>query len=983
MLCLALAISACQDEVLQPALSQYDNEMRFNLTVPGASTKVAGDKFEAEDVIGLYVTDYVNSETPMPLQVSGNRANNMTLTYNGRSWTPAKTLYWGDGKSDVYAYYPYFEDVDDVNSQYFVVAANQEDGGYEASDFMWAKTAGVSKKDGTIELAMKHAMSKLTVKIVAGEDYVGSLPDDASVLIHSTVAAARVDLETGAAVKDPYSGAQSINMKKLGIKKYDGVEAVVYEAVVVPQMLETSVPLLEINSKSVSYLIEDSFNFRPGTAYTYTVTLNTSTNAIRVEIGCELEDWNGTGGDDSGEEGGEGSGDLEEEDNLPYTDLSVEGTANSYIISKAGAYKFKAVQGNLDATVGNVKSVEVLWESFGTAKQPNVGDLVSKVSYKNGYVRFATPKEFKEGNAVIAAKNSVGTILWSWHIWMTDEPQTHRYGAQSGFMMDRNLGATTAEPGTVGSLGLLYQNGRKDPFLGSSSIDESIDAASTGEWKYETDSKENIVDAAESHPMTFYSSHTGRWSLEKSASDPCPVGWRVPRGGEYGVWASAGFVKMPFDYDSMGMEFNIAYPESTWYPATGCRYWENGKLAYVGASGFYSGSSKSGEAASMFFSQNDYNATSDWWYNQVNSYTQSNAFAVRCCREDDEYLAPEEIVPEFSISAAENLSKEGTANSYIVSRPGVYSIAAVKGNSTKQLESAKMASVVWETFGTDEKPTKGDLIYAVKYEDGNVYFKTVDIFKEGNALIAVMDANGTILWSWHIWMTDKPKEQVYYNDAGVMMDRNLGAVSATPGEAGTLGLSYQWGRKDPLMGNLTTDMYDVSESTYLWPAEIWPDSNKGTIEYTISHPTTIFSWGNYGDWLYSETTKLDNTRWQSEKTIYDPCPAGWRIPDGGPEGVFAKALGSTESRHNPNTLNFSGILGDDSVIYYPVLGCDVNNGNYTNCYIWTTTPHHNHAENQGVNTFRIEYHGYDYAYLFTNDYMYRTERYYVRCQKEQ
>ena len=36
-------------------------------------------------------------------------------------------------------------------------------------------------------------------------------------------------------------------------------------------------------------------------------------------------------------------------------------------------------------------------------------------------------------------------------------------------MMDRNLGATSATPGNVGSLGLLYQWGRKDPFLGSSS----------------------------------------------------------------------------------------------------------------------------------------------------------------------------------------------------------------------------------------------------------------------------------------------------------------------------------------------------------------------------------------------------------------------------------------------------------------------------------------------------------------------------------
>ena len=51
-------------------------------------------------------------------------------------------------------------------------------------------------------------MSKLTVRIVAGEDYVGSLPEDASVLLHSTVPCAMVDLESGAVVKDPYSGSK-------------------------------------------------------------------------------------------------------------------------------------------------------------------------------------------------------------------------------------------------------------------------------------------------------------------------------------------------------------------------------------------------------------------------------------------------------------------------------------------------------------------------------------------------------------------------------------------------------------------------------------------------------------------------------------------------------------------------------------------------------------------------------------------------------
>ena len=315
MLILALAATACQQGVIeQDNASLYDSEMKFNPVAPGAKTKVTSDVFEASDKMAVFVTDYVDDVTPMPLQVSGNKANNEAVVFNGSQWTPARPIYWGEGKSDVYAYYPYLEDITDVNSQYFEVALDQdarENGetlsGYEASDLLWAKAEGVGRTDGTVLLTMKHVMSKLTVKIVAGKDYVGSLPDDASILLHSTVAAARVDLENGSVVKDPYSGAKSIKMKKIGIRTYEGVEAVVYEAIVVPQMLETSVPLLEINSKSVSYLLEDSFNFRPGMAYTYTATMNTSTTAIKVEIGCELEDWNSSGSTGEGDnEGGEG-----------------------------------------------------------------------------------------------------------------------------------------------------------------------------------------------------------------------------------------------------------------------------------------------------------------------------------------------------------------------------------------------------------------------------------------------------------------------------------------------------------------------------------------------------------------------------------------------------------------------------------------------------------------------------------------------------
>lgn len=584
-LLVVLAAAACQEGTLDQPQSLADVEMSFDVRTPGPQTKVTSEAFEESDVIGLYVTDYVNDATSAPLQISGNRANNLPVTYDGAVWTPEKKIWWGEGKSDVYAYYPYM-DISDVESQYFEVAADQTLGGYEASDLLWAKAEGVRQTDGPVNLQMKHLMSKLTVKIVAGEDYVGSLPSDASVLLHSTVTGARVDLSKGSVSKDPYSSVRSIKMKNLGIRTFGGTGAVVYEAVVVPQMLETSVPLLEINSKSVSYLLEDSFNFRPGVAYTYTVTLNTSTTAIKVEIGCELEDWNSTGGGSGeGEEGGDGPG--EEVDGKTYTDLSAPGTANCYLVRGTGDYKFKTVIGNFDATVGNVKTVEVLWESFGTDEMPNVGDLIESVSYKDGYIRFSTPETFREGNAVIAAKNSKGTILWSWHIWLAEEGwEESVYPNDAGTMMDRNLGAISATPGHVGALGLYYQYGRKDPFLGSSSISSGVKALSTGTWLFESSAN---VDIAEENPMTFYetlSSHV--WTLSdspKAISDPCPAGWRLPDGGSNGVWAKAGFADMPFDSQNMGILFNIGSSSVTWYPASG--YVSSTGLNDIGSSGYF------------------------------------------------------------------------------------------------------------------------------------------------------------------------------------------------------------------------------------------------------------------------------------------------------------------------------------------------------------------------------------------------------------
>lgn len=644
---LTLGMVACEqaaNNVKIPA----DNRMLFDVAAPAAHTRVSNGAFEVEDRIGVYVTDYADDTTPMPLQISGNRANNEALLFDGNTWTAERPIYWGEGKSNVYAYYPYME-VKDVDEQPFSVATDQTvEGAYEASDLLWAKAEGVAQSDGAVSLTMKHAMSRLVVKIMAGEEYVGSLPKDATVHLHSTVTDAHISLANGSVVKNPYSSAKSIKMRNLGIRTFEDGEAVVYEAIVVPQMLETSVPLLEINSKSVSYLLEDMFNFHPGVSYTYTAVLHTSTTAIKVEIGCEIEDWNNIGGGSEGEGGSDSEGGEDDGVDLSlYTDLSAEGTANCYLIQGVGNYKFKAVMGNSDLSVGNVRKTEVLWETFGTDVMPNVGDLIASVGYKNGYVYFSTPETFKNGNASIAVRNSKDVILWSWHIWCSEEGWIdHVYPNDAGIMMDRNLGATSATPGDIAAFGLLYQWGRKDPFMGSCAKSGSTFVASTGSWKVASSSDK--MDFAEENPMTVAADWRGGsvpgngWHTsesEKGLYDPCPFGYRVPDGGENGFWTTAN-VKATGDSSNRGMYWTLADGETTaWYPAVGYHSYSSVSLYNVGSYGFYWSASpdpdpsERGDACLMYFQIDLY--SSDRLRDIFCAYNNNRALgcSVRCVRE--------------------------------------------------------------------------------------------------------------------------------------------------------------------------------------------------------------------------------------------------------------------------------------------------------------------------------------------------------------
>lgn len=51
--------------------------------------------------------------------------NNEKFIYDGASWNSSRKMYWNEGQHNVYAYYPYVKNVNDVEDFTFTVALDQ------------------------------------------------------------------------------------------------------------------------------------------------------------------------------------------------------------------------------------------------------------------------------------------------------------------------------------------------------------------------------------------------------------------------------------------------------------------------------------------------------------------------------------------------------------------------------------------------------------------------------------------------------------------------------------------------------------------------------------------------------------------------------------------------------------------------------------------------------------------------------------------
>jgi conserved domain protein len=345
---------------------------------------------------------------------------------------------------------------------------------------------------------------------------------------------------------------------------------------------------------------------------------------------------------------------------------------------------------------------------------------------------------------------------------------------------------------------------------------------------------------------------------------------------------------------------------------------------------------------------------------------------------------------------------QNTANSYLITAPGYYRIPLVYGNAVKSgttnessYKTAHTGTDVLSNFkdhlGNDittpyinvqnasNPATQASIVWMDQQAlvDGlsvtnngdksfvNFHVSAANI-KNGNAVIAVKSADGTIMWSWHLWFDHsdalstiactnhegdnfkvtknilgytiyKWKSTSYESPrvARMKIEQEVGngakksayiTITQSPyAEKEYSTALYQFGRKDAFPG--TNTLY---ESTFV--------ENGGdniSIVNAIQNPGTFYTDGNtwgteyryFNLWSMQTTSQTDASK-TLVKTVYDPCPVGFSMP---PVKTFSGVTTTGTTNTNNKDIN---ALGDwdqgwhfyakdsssPSTIYYPAIG---------------------------------------------------------------
>ena len=323
--------------------------------------------------------------------------------------------------------------------------------------------------------------------------------------------------------------------------------------------------------------------------------------------------------------------------------------------------------------------------------------------------------------------------------------------------------------------------------------------------------------------------------------------------------------------------------------------------------------------------------------------------------QNDALDAAAEITDRYDLSTRGGTTLMNTANSYIVNAPGMYTLPLVYGNaivngSTNEsaYKTKNTGEGILQTFINhlgrgitspyiyENTDADGNKLSAQKAEllwqdvenlvtnvqlsaDGESLEFKVDksTIKQGNAVIAIRDSEGNIMWSWHIWVTDyNPYEDeddffsrylgFCYNESTIYDPRTVTLRFEQEGTDKQVELTitqteyriedgncpfYQFGRKDPMLPATTsTDKavnktwYDAQGNSSTTIEKIGGNYDRGddVIIYCMKNPDK-FCGALYMDLTYYNIWATENRKGESEskkssvKTVYDPSPAGYQV----------------------------------------------------------------------------------------------------------
>ncbi len=238
------------------------------------------------------------------------------------------------------------------------------------------------------------------------------------------------------------------------------------------------------------------------------------------------------------------------------------------------------------------------------------------------------------------------------------------------------------------------------------------------------------------------------------------------------------------------------------------------------------------------------------------------------------------LVDKTATSISVNIQLFKSANGYTRS-------AASASPFTSAVTSAK---IIWTESGLSSdanfKITGGNLATLTLSKTANT---------TGNALVGIYDADGRILWSYHIWVPADASEVVpSANVTGSTSTQYSKALKLALGQITSSHdtyMYYQWGRKDPLgranslaTGNTLMSYSGDGPSVDKKISALATGHSGNNLAYARQNPTMYILQAGEGtyDWYPTENVADENHRndnlWSETATIYDPCPAGYHVP---------------------------------------------------------------------------------------------------------